>query len=349
MRTTRAGSRSPASIWSWEYIQYRPRNRWRRCRWLSRRSHSRWSSNRAGAAAGAGGNGRDAEWCDAVGVTAAGQQVYRLDLADVRVTNVEHDAGAGLTLLTLGYGQIELETFTPNGTGSVVPEGPVRLRCGGQRGRRRPAEHASERERRCEPAARELFHAHRRGQRRLDGRAAQGWFEITGFDLDLAHATVLGGGTGPADFSPLNVTLPHETRLADVMELAATGRHVRCTHRGITGGATPTKVYDLTLADVAVTKVADGEDDSYNLSLDYGKIALIIKGIDATGPANHERRIRLRRRQQRRDRPVHAGLNPNGHQAPDAVDDSAFIKEDTSPNQVLGNVLSNDQDVMATR
>ena len=55
-------------------------------------------------------------------MTAAGQQAYRLDLADVRATKVEDDAGAGLTL-TLGYGKIELETFTPNGTGSVVPEG----------------------------------------------------------------------------------------------------------------------------------------------------------------------------------------------------------------------------------
>ena len=61
-----------------------------------------------------------------VGVNDAGQQVYHLDLANVSVTNVEHHAEAfpeaGPTL-TLRYGQIELETFTPNGTGGVVPEG----------------------------------------------------------------------------------------------------------------------------------------------------------------------------------------------------------------------------------
>ena len=29
----------------------------------------------------------------------------------------------------------------------------------------------------------------------------KGWFEITGFDLDLARHTVLAGGTGEANFS----------------------------------------------------------------------------------------------------------------------------------------------------
>ena len=63
-----------------------------------------------------------------VGVTdGAGQaKVYQLDLADVLVTNVEHHADltteAGPTL-TLDYSKIELETFTPDGKGGVVPEG----------------------------------------------------------------------------------------------------------------------------------------------------------------------------------------------------------------------------------
>ena len=63
-----------------------------------------------------------------VGVTdGAGQaKVYQLDLADVLVTNVEHHADltteAGPTL-TLDYSKIELETFTPDGTGGAVPEG----------------------------------------------------------------------------------------------------------------------------------------------------------------------------------------------------------------------------------
>jgi VCBS repeat-containing protein len=279
-----------------------------------------------------------------VGVTAAGQQAYRLDLADVRATKVEDDAGAGLTL-SLGYGKIELETFTPNGTGSVVPEGqfgfdvaanedgvalPSTLPSGSVAASPQPASYFM------------LIDGVNGGSTDAQHK---GWFEITGFDLDLAHATVLGGGTGPAAFAPLNVTLPHETRLADVMELAATGGHVRGVRiEGITGGATPTKVYDLTLADVVVTKVADGEDDGYSLSLDYGKVALVTNGIDANGHRTTNGEFGFDVASGTEIAPFTLNLNPNGNQAPDAVDDSAFIKEDTSPNQVLGNVLSNDQD-----
>ena len=61
------------------------------------------------------------------------------------------------------------------------------------------------------------------------------------------------------------------------MGLAATGRLVKGVRiERFTGGTTPVKVYELTLADVAATKVADGEDGGYSLSLDYGKIALVI-------------------------------------------------------------------------
>ena len=72
--------------------------------------------------------------------------------------------------------------------------------------------------------------------------------------------------------------------MPSVMDLAATGGLVKGVRiEGFTGGATPAKVYELTLADVTVTKVVDGEDDGYSLSLDYGKIALVTNGIDATG------------------------------------------------------------------
>jgi type VI protein secretion system component Hcp len=213
-----------------------------------------------------------------VGVNDAGQQVYHLDLANVSVTNVEHHADSStdaVPMLTLRYGQIELETFTQDGTGGLVPEGHF----GGAVPSADPGGSVA-----ASPEPVTYFML-------IDGlnggsQDAQhnGWFEIKGVDLDLAHATVLGGGTGAADFSPLNVSLPHETRLADVMALVATGELVKGVRiEGITGGATPATVYDLTLADVVVTKVADGEGDGYSLSLDYGKIALVTNGIDATG------------------------------------------------------------------
>ena len=213
-----------------------------------------------------------------VGVNDAGQQVYHLDLANVSVTNVEHHADSSADAaptLSLRYGQIELETFTLDGTGGLVSEGHF----GGAVPSADPGGSVASSP---EPVTYFML---------IDGlnggsQDAQhkGWFEIKGIDLDLAHATVLSGGTGAADFSPVNVTLPHETRLADVMALLATGELVKGVRiEGVTGGATPAKVYDLTLADVAVTKVADGESDGYSLSLDYGKIALVTKGIDATG------------------------------------------------------------------
>ncbi len=88
-------------------------------------------------------------------------------------------------------------------------------------------------------------------------------------------------------FSSLNVTLPNETALAGVMDLAATGTLVKGVRiEGFTDGTTPAKVYELSLGDVAVTKVADGEDGGYSLSLDYGKIALVTTNEAGAKPAS---------------------------------------------------------------
>ena len=65
------------------------------------------------------------------------------------------------------------------------------------------------------------------------------------------------------DFASLNVTVPGGVELADVMKMAATGRDlasggvIRGVHiEGFTAGMNPVKVYDLTLANVAVSDVA---------------------------------------------------------------------------------------------
>ena len=85
----------------------------------------------------------------------------------------------------------------------------------------------------------------------------KGWFEISSFDFDLANPTNFGSGsggvgTGKPNFSLLNVALPQEAGLADVMALAATGGLVKGVRiEGFTGGTTPAKVYELSLADVA--------------------------------------------------------------------------------------------------
>ena len=190
-----------------------------------------------------------------VGVTdGAGQaKVYQLDLADVLVTNVQHHAEAfpeaGPTL-TLDYGKIELETFTPDGTGGAVPEGQFGFDLDGEHGRH----HA------CR--ARIRAGASLRARRPMDyfmlipglnggslDAQHEGWFEITGVDLDMEK---LAAG----DFASLNVTVPAGVELADVMKMATIGaRPSDGVHiEGFTaGGRDATKVYDLTLADVTVS------------------------------------------------------------------------------------------------
>ena len=80
----------------------------------------------------------------------------------------------------------------------------------------------------------------------------KGWFEVSGFDIDLTGA---GGGAGTA-FSPLTLTLDSNTGLAPLLALAATGEHLNgATLVGVTDGAEQAKVYQLDLADVLVTNV----------------------------------------------------------------------------------------------
>jgi len=227
-----------------------------------------------------------------VGVTDGAEQakVYQLDLADVLVTNVEHHADVipevGQTLI-LDYSKIELETFTQNVTGGVVP--------GGQFGFDLTANTAGITLPSVEPngsvAASPppldyfmLIDGLNGGSQEAEH---EGWFEITGVNLDMEK---LAAG----DFATLDVTLLGGVELAELMKMAVTGSDlsgrgvIKGVHiEGFTTGQNATKVYDLTLAsvsvsDVAVTHAADSQTlDS--LSLDYGKIALVTNGIDGSG------------------------------------------------------------------
>ena len=216
-----------------------------------------------------------------IGVKSDGQTVsYRLDLGTLLVTNVEDMAGGGLTV-SLDFGQIKLWTFTQDNSGVIshandftwdvlensedVSDMPS-VRGGGIAASPEPATYFM------------LIDGLNGGS--TDSQH-KGWFEISGFDFDLENPSTLNPKAlvlGKPQFSSLNVTLPQEAGLADLMDLAATGELVKGVRiEGFTGGTTPAKVYELTLADVAATKVVDGGDGGYSLSLDYGKIALITK------------------------------------------------------------------------
>src|SRR5262245_52627997 len=56
----------------------------------------------------------------------------------------------------------------------------------------------------------------------------KGWFEVSGFDFDLANSANIGSATGGAGagkltFSPLTLTLDSNTGLAPLLAMAATG------------------------------------------------------------------------------------------------------------------------------
>ena len=198
-----------------------------------------------------------------VGVNDAGQQVY-LDLANVSVTNVEHHADSStepVPMLTLRYGQIELETFSGRHGQPVAGAGASPAWTDGRR-RRGP-----------DPVTYFMLIDEVNGG--SQDAQHKGWFEIKGFDLDLAHATVLGGGTAAADFSPLNVTLPHETRLADVMTLLATGELVTGVRiEGVTARRRAGQGLRSHPRRCGGDQGRRRRRRRHSLSLDYGKIAL---------------------------------------------------------------------------
>ena len=89
----------------------------------------------------------------------------------------------------------------------------------------------------------------------------KGWFEVSGFDFDLANSANIGSATGGAGagkltFSPLTLTLDSNTGLAPLLAMAATGDDAEwcdACRRERRGGQA--KVYQLDLADVSVTNV----------------------------------------------------------------------------------------------
>ena len=262
-------------------------------------------------------------------------KVYQLDLADVLVTKVVEDEGPGLTL-SLDYSKIELETFGRDDKGAFGPAGQFGYDLAANKdgvsvGSVVPSGSVAP-----SPQPTTYFML----IDGLDGGATDkshaGWFEITGFDLDLANigstSTGSGAGAGKADFSRLEVKLSHEAGLAEVMDLAATGKHVKGLRiEGMTAGAkSSTAVYDLTLANVLVTKVADAEGDGYSLSLDYSKIALVTQGIDGAGKISQNGAFGYDLAAAKAIAPFSLALSPSGNVVPVADALSISTDEDTA-------------------
>ena len=106
-----------------------------------------------------------------------------------------------------------------------------------------------------------------------------GWFEIAGFDFDIS--TALAGGR--ATFSPVTVQLSLSDGLAGVLKDAALGTNVQSVRiEGVTGGATPAAVYDLSLGNVHITSAHDSSGPNDSLTFTYGQVALTTKNADGS-------------------------------------------------------------------
>ena len=106
-----------------------------------------------------------------------------------------------------------------------------------------------------------------------------GWFEIAGFDFDIS--TALAGGR--ATFSPVTVQLSLSDGLAGVLKDAALGTNVQSVRiEGVTGGATPAAVYDLSLGNVHITSAQDSSGPNDSLTFTYGQVALTTKNADGS-------------------------------------------------------------------
>jgi len=107
-----------------------------------------------------------------------------------------------------------------------------------------------------------------------------GWFEIDSFDFDINDviATGTGAGVGKVTFSPLTLQLSLSNGLAGVLKDTALGTVIPSVKiEGVTGGANPVSVYDLTLGQVQITTAHDSSGPNDSLTFNYGQVALSTK------------------------------------------------------------------------
>ena len=121
-----------------------------------------------------------------------------------------------------------------------------------------------------------------------------------------------GSGAGIANFSPLHVTVA-EADLADVMRSVAEGdifKGIRI--EGLAIGKTQAEVYELTLADVVLTKVVETEAGFFDLALDYSKLSLVTSGLRADGATTKNGEFAFDLAKHQEITPFSLNLSPGG-------------------------------------
>ena len=218
------------------------------------------------------------------GVTAGDnpQAFYELTLTDVVISKIHEQNGTGDVLTFDNYSRIFLETHHQNPDGSMSPADTFGFDV-----------KANQPDTGTPPV---LTPGHDNASGSLSGgkfyllidgvdggsmaEGHEGWFEIDSFNFDASNSGSAGGGggggAGKVTFSPLTIGLALPTSLTDLLAETASGEHLKGIKiEGVTAGDDPQAFYELTLADVAISKTHEQNGTGDVLTFDnYSKIFL---------------------------------------------------------------------------
>ena len=205
------------------------------------------------------------------------QAVYDLTLGTVSVSNYD-DASSG-DKLSFSYQQVALTTKTSNPDGSLSSQTFSWNVATNSADASIPAPVPST------TANGNIAPTNLRYFLAIDGldggsidAAHAGWFEVSSYDVGALVAALAGKAT----FSPLTVTLA-ATGLTGVLADLAKGTTIKSVQlEGVTSGANPQAVYDLTLGTVSVSNYDDASSGD-KLSFSYQQVALTTKTSNPDG------------------------------------------------------------------
>src|SRR6516164_1675450 len=210
------------------------------------------------------------------GVTAAGQAVYDLTLANVSVTQLQQRNG-GNDAVSFAYQRLGLLTQTQNPDGTFSPASSfgwdlARLQSIDPTGLPAPTPGGSA----SVPATRYFLAIDG-----LDGGSSDaghvGWFDLNSFEFDVSNTN---GGAG--SFPPLVADLNLDPALAGALADIAIGSQIRSIKiEGVT--AAGQAVYDLTLANVSVTQLQQRNGGNDAVSFAYQRLGLLTQTQNPDG------------------------------------------------------------------
>ena len=118
-----------------------------------------------------------------------------------------------------------------------------------------------------------------------------GWFEISGYDFALLQHIASGGsgsGAGVAELFPLTVDLALGSGLTELLSIAASGEHLTGIRlEGVAAVEGSPTVFALTLGDVVITQVLEGDGSADRVTFDYRRVWIETTSNDG-GPLQTE-------------------------------------------------------------